>query len=682
MEEVKGSQTMRYANALHGGVLAASVSIAALAASADTMYWWKNAASDSFFDLANWRVENESGSTEVSALATNASDTAVFQKCAASVSIPAGTEVTVGNMTVGTNADNSETSLDLSLGAGAKLTGSGKLLMPHGQKATKSMSFNAPDGGTFSFAGGVEFNRHGSLDFTGTGILVTNTPSFSFKFADNRVTFPAGTVIDTTTVQPGTGEADFKFTVSGPNSVVRGLTYSWGNTSATIAYGDTFVAFTNGVALTDLNFEYFRGLRNILLFDNAEAAFIKNITIKDDLNVFKAKDATMDFLTVSLTGRTNTLAIVDSTVTATKFDVGSNANHVSPLLAFTNATVTVTNLNLSALNGRMEFVDTVCTAQQMNIGASASSTGNVVMVSGPTACLSVHKADNSALLAFASENTTQGPQNTFVVTNGAKMVVDKMRVGGYAGIHDLTFGIYDGAVVTNTGIFRFCNNGASTRGGERCSLVVDNAEFVCGSEIQLGGSNNLVRVANGGIWRSYNGNAATGLIVGGAYDFQVDDGAILLTNTLMLSSDENLPTSLMIGGARGRVSCKDIQCAAGEVTLRIPKTGRSTDEPMLRLTQHTLTSNQELFPDTVNFRLSLDIAAGINSDTAGEYIDLIDISHVKGLIGEHFLSLTNDIDAASLKGCTLEFVQGSGGVENACLRLMLPSRPGLTIIVR
>jgi hypothetical protein len=74
--------------------------------------------------------------------------------------------------------------------------------MPHGPKATKSMSFNAPDGGTFSFAGGVEFNRHGSLDFTGTGILVTNTPSFRFKFADNRVTFPAGTVIDTTTVQP------------------------------------------------------------------------------------------------------------------------------------------------------------------------------------------------------------------------------------------------------------------------------------------------------------------------------------------------------------------------------------------------------------------------------------------------------------------------------------------------
>ena len=150
----------------------------------------------------------------------------------------------------------------------------------------------------------------------------------------------------------------------------------------------------------------------------------------------------------------------------------------------------------------------------------------------------------------------------------------------------------------------------------------------------------------------------------------------------MLCSDEGLPSSLTIGGARGRVSCKDIQCAAGEVTLRIPRTGRSTDEPMLRLTQHTLTSKQELFPDTINFRLSLDIAAGINRETAGEYIDLIDISHFKGLIGEHFWSLTNDIDAASLKGCTLEFVQGSGGVENACLRLMLPSRPGLTIIVR
>ena len=103
---------------------------------------------------------------------------------------------------------------------------------------------------------------------------------------------------------------------------------------------------------------------------------------------------------------------------------------------------------------------------------------------------------------------------------------------------------------------------------------------------------------------------------------------------------------------------------------------------MLRLTQHTLTSKEELFPDTINFRLSLDIAAGINRETAGEYIDLIDISHIKGVIGEHFWSLTNNIDTTSLKGCTLAFVPGSGGVENACLRLMLPSRPGLTLIVR
>lgn len=291
---------------------------------------------------------------------------------------------------------------------------------------------------------------------------------------------------------------------------------------------------------------------------------------------------------------------------------------------------------------------------------------------------------NSFSLGDKNSQSRNDSDCRLVVEDGATLEIGSRLDWGYnlpASNNGVV--IRNGAAVVTASSFniggRYSDNDAGYFGtsGTNDYCCVSNATLTAGGGLTYSSSalSNALEVVDGATV-----TANTMRLAGPSARLEIRNASVVLTSGFATDGKyplgtEDEPASIWLSGTNATLQATTIgemregTNVIGNLGFRIAAEGRSTDQAFIRLTGGYQSNANHIFPETLKLRLDIDSRWARSGDA--NTIDLIDFCGDKNRTSDRtgFYALTNDVSAAELKGCTLEYVTSSSGKAKGCLRL-------------